>query len=75
MREDHRRVATTLGWAGVWVLFVVFHALFFTNRLEGLLWVTLVSVGPIWLLTALGGIVEIRRIWGHFQSAGEGGDG
>ena len=47
----------TLGWAGVWILFIVFHVLYFTNHMEGLLWVTLVSVGPLWLFTAIGGLV------------------
>ena len=63
-----------LGWTGVWVLFVVFHVLYFSNHMKGLLWVTLVSVGPLWLLTAIGGMVEIRAIWGRFQSTGEGRD-
>ena len=36
-----------LGWAGVWILFVIFHVLFLTNQMKGLLWVTLLSVGPL----------------------------
>ena len=62
--------AAALGWAAVWILFVVFHLLFFANKLEALLWVTLVSVGPIWLLTAVGGIVEVRAVWSQFRSSG-----
>jgi hypothetical protein len=64
--------AAALGWAAVWILFVVFHLLFFANKLEALLWVTLVSVGPIWLLTAIGGIVEVRAVWRGFRGAGGG---
>ncbi len=65
-----RSKAATVGWIGVWVLFVVFHVLFFTNQVEALLWVTLVSVGPIWLLTAIGGFVELRTIWARFRTTG-----
>ncbi len=65
--------ATALGWAGVWILFVVFHLLFFANKLEALLWVTLMSVGPIWLLTVIGGIVEVRAVWSQFRRPSGGG--
>ena len=57
------------GWISVWALFIVFHALFFANKLEALLCVTLLSVGPIWLLTAIGGIVEVRGVWRDFRQA------
>jgi hypothetical protein len=61
-----------LGWAGVWILFIVFHVLYFTNHMEGLLWVTLVSVGPLWLLTAIGGLVELRGILARFSTRSQG---
>lgn len=60
-----------LGWAGVWILFVVFHVLFLTNQMKGLLWVTLLSVGPLWLLTAGGGLVELRGILERFGGGKE----
>ncbi len=65
-----RRVLVGIGWGAVWLLFVVFHGLFFTNRLEALLWITLVSVGPIWVLTALGGMVELRALLARFRVLG-----
>ena len=58
----------TLGWIGVWTLFIVFHVLYFMNDMRGLLWVTLVSVGPLWLLTAAGGLVELRGLLARFQT-------
>ena len=60
----------TLGWVGVWLLFIVFHVLYFTNHMEGLLWVTLLSVGPLWVLTAMGGLYELRGILARFASNG-----
>ena len=57
-----------LGWLGVWALFVVFHVLFFSNHMTGLLWVTLLSVGPLWILTALGGLFELRGILRRFRA-------
>ncbi|MDP6934891.1 MAG: hypothetical protein QGG40_18365 [Myxococcota bacterium] len=63
--------AALAGWIAVWLLFVVFHGLFFANRIEALLWVTLLSVGPIWVLTALGGMVELRGVWARFRDTGE----
>ena len=71
LNEPHqsRQLAVKAGWISVWALFIVFHALFFANKLEALLWVTLLSVGPIWLLTAIGGIVEVRGVWRDFRQA------
>ena len=71
MSKPHQtgRLAVKAGWISVWTLFIVFHALFFANKLEALLWVTLLSVGPIWLLTAIGGIVEVRGVWRDFRQA------
>ena len=63
-----------LGWAGVWILFIVFHVLYFTNEMEGLLWVTLVSVGPLWILTACGGMIELKGLLARFQSPSNGED-
>lgn len=52
-----------LGWIAIWSLFVVFHVFFFTNDITSLLWLTLFSVGPIWLATAIGGTVEVLAIF------------
>ena len=69
----HRfRSWATLGWVGVWTLFIVFHFLYFTNHMEGMLWVTLLSVGPLWIFTALGGMFELRGIMARFRTNGAG---
>ncbi len=58
----------TLGWIGVWTLFIVFHVLYFTSDMRGLLWVTLVSVAPLWLLAAAGGLIELRGLLARFRT-------
>jgi len=57
--------AVIVGWFAIWVLFVMFNVLFAMNKLEALLWMTLASLPPIWILTVVGGILEIRSLLGR----------
>ena len=52
-----------LGWIAIWALFVVFHVFFLSNDISSLLWLTLLSVGPIWVATAIGGTLEVWTIF------------
>ena len=61
-----------LAWTLVVLLFVVFHWLYLTNQIVPLLWLTILSVGPIWLLTAIGGTVEISALVKSFGQKEEG---
>ena len=61
-----------LGWGLVWLLFVLFHWLYLTNQIVPLLWLTILSVGPIWILTAIGGTVEISALMRSFGNNEEG---
>ncbi len=65
MRERTARLAARLGWMAVWILFALFNLFLITGNIGGLLRLTLLSLPPIWILTVIGGTVELRALMGH----------
>ncbi len=65
-----RRKLEIAGWILVWTLFTLFNVLLLTNHVRELLWLTLASLLPVWLLTAVGGSVELAAL---LRARGKGG--
>ncbi len=57
-----KRGACIVGWAAVWSLFALFNLLLLSNRIEELIKLTLYSLLPIWVLTVIGGSLEIAEL-------------
>lgn len=56
------RVLKFAGWSGIVLLFLLFNLFLMTSDAEGMLRLTLYSIIPIWVLTAVGGSAEIRAV-------------
>jgi len=65
MTEGTRRVLNVVGWTAVWLLFGLFNLFLVAGKLRALIILTLVSLPPIWVLTVIGGTVEIRALLGR----------
>ncbi|MDQ7008611.1 MAG: hypothetical protein Q9Q40_15425 [Acidobacteriota bacterium] len=57
-----KRTAIIAGWILVWGLFVLFNVLLLTGRIVALLYLTLGSLLPIWILSAVGGSLEVATL-------------
>lgn len=57
-----KNLARWVGWIVVWLLFALFNLLLMTNRIEELVKLTLYSLLPIWILTVIGGSVEVAAL-------------
>ncbi len=65
MRSRLVRGLTLAGWIAVWSLFGLFNLFLVTGNVRALIVLTLLSLPPIWVLTVIGGTVEIRGLLGR----------
>ena len=70
MNPTLERVLSVVGWTAVWLLFGLFNLFLATGNIRALVYLTLASLPPIWLLTVIGGTVEIRSLLGRRNKNG-----